>query len=72
MITLHLPTIPTKIVKAPGSLLMPAEHSLFLSRVLAAGTAFLMAHAQYFNPWLPESKEVFAEIGNFFGQHLAR
>ena len=29
-----------------------------------------MAHAQYFDPWAPESKEVFADIGHFFNSYL--
>ena len=29
-----------------------------------------MAHAQYFDPWAPESKEVFADIGRFFNNYL--
>jgi acetyl esterase/lipase len=31
-----------------------------------------LAHAQYFDPWAPESKEAFREIGTFFDRHLAR
>ncbi len=31
-----------------------------------------MAHGQYLNPWPPESKEVYTEIGSFFDRHLAR
>jgi acetyl esterase/lipase len=31
-----------------------------------------LAHAQYFDPWAPESKEAFSEIGAFFDRHLAR